>query len=213
MPDIHGLAGLEPDEILVIAALETLKVIADPLRLQLLAQLRDQPQSVKQLAVALDVPLKKLYYHVNLLEQHKLIRVADTRIVSGIIEKHYRVSAYRLTVARELLSPHGQGVARGIDVFMSLVLDHARAEIRRSIRAGLIDLVDFAEERPGLVLGRRWLSLTESQAAEYSRRLKQLGTEFEDHPPPMQAGEQAQRYEILLGLYPVLPPERPEIES
>ncbi len=213
MSNMHGLAGLEPDEIFVIADLETLKVVADPLRLQLLALLRDQPQPVKQLARVLDVPLKKLYYHVNLLEEHGLIRVANTRIISGIIEKHYRVTAYRLSVERELLSPQSDGEDRGLDVFLSLVLDHARAEIHRSIRAGLIDVADFVQERADFILGRHWLTLTPSQAAEYARRLKQVDTELEENPPPALEGEVPRRYEGLLGLYPVLPPEDPEPTS
>lgn len=198
--------GLEPDEILIIATLETLKVVADPLRLQILALLRDQPGTVKQLAQALDVPLKKLYYHMNLLEEHGLIRVASTRVVSGIIEKQYRVVAYRLSVERELLSPQTEGQEGGLDVFLSLVLDHARAEIRRSVRAGLIDLRDFANEQHGLILGRRWLRMSPAQAEEYSRRLKQLDQEFQANPPDP-GSEPLQRYEFLMGLYPVLPPE------
>jgi DNA-binding transcriptional ArsR family regulator len=203
----NHLAGLEPNEILLIADLETLKVVADPLRLQLLAQLRDLPQPAKQLARALDLPIKKLYYHLNLLEEHGLIRVAETRIISGIIEKHYRVTAYRLSVERELLTPQAEGAEDNLDVFLSLVLDHARAEIRRSVRSGLIDLADFAHERADFILGRHWLTLTASQATEYARRMKQIDIEFMQNPPPAQAGEEPRRYEGLLGLYPVLPPE------
>jgi DNA-binding transcriptional ArsR family regulator len=59
----HYLGGLEPDELFLIQDVETLKVVADPLRLRLLVLLRDQPQPAKSLAKALDVPIKKLYYH------------------------------------------------------------------------------------------------------------------------------------------------------
>jgi DNA-binding transcriptional ArsR family regulator len=205
-PDRKHLAGLEPDEIMIIESLETLKVISDPLRLRLLALLRDEPRPVKAIAQALDVPLKKLYYHVNLLEEHGLIRVADTKVISGIIEKHYRVTAYRLTVERDLLTPQPDGTDSGLDVFLSLVLDHARAEIRRSVRAGLIDLHNLATKQHGLILGRSWVSLTPAQAEAFNERLKQMGDEFfENLPDP--GDEPPRRYEMLLGFYPVLPPE------
>ncbi|HEU5087184.1 MAG TPA: helix-turn-helix domain-containing protein [Roseiflexaceae bacterium] len=202
----HGYhqLGLSPDEIFLITSVETLKVVADPLRLQLLALLRDRPRPAKQLAAALHVPLKKLYYHLNLLEEHGLIRVVDTRVISGIIEKHYRVTAYRLSVERDLLSPQEPGEAGGLDVFLSLVLDHARAEIRRSVRAGLIDVQDLATEKGGLVLGRLWLNLTPRQAEAYSERLSELHHEFAELAPEP-GDEPAQRYEMLLGWYPVLP--------
>src|SRR5919199_1430804 len=98
-------AAVKPDDVFFITDVETLKVVADPLRLRILDVLRRGPSTVKHLATELDVPLKKLYYHVNLLETHSLIRVVGTRVISGIIEKQYQVAAHRLSVARSLLSP------------------------------------------------------------------------------------------------------------
>ena len=73
--------------------IETLRVLADPLRLRMLevfGQHGREPLTVKEIARSLGEPLTKLYYHVNLLEQHGLIVVASSRLVSGILEKHYR---------------------------------------------------------------------------------------------------------------------------
>jgi DNA-binding transcriptional ArsR family regulator len=198
-------AGLDPEEIHIITSVETLKIVADPLRLQILALLRDQPRVAKEIAQAIGAPLKKLYYHLGLLEEHGLIRVTDSRVVSGIIEKQYRVTAYRLSVDRNLLSPHAPGDPGGLDVFLSLVLDHAQAEIRRSVRAGLINIDALATERQGLALGRHWVMMSPERAAAYSERLKALDKEFFEDAPPAEGPQQ--RYEILLGIYPVLPAE------
>ena len=75
-----------------IDSLETLKVLSDPLRIQLVAAIRARNEqaelaTVKYLAERFDRSPKKLYYHINLLEKHQLIEVADTRLVSGIVEK------------------------------------------------------------------------------------------------------------------------------
>ena len=69
-------------------------------------------ETVKQIAADLKTPIKKLYYHVNLLEEHGLIRITSTRVVSGIIEKQYRVTAYRLSVERALRSWSPRRLAR-----------------------------------------------------------------------------------------------------
>jgi DNA-binding transcriptional ArsR family regulator len=63
---------------------ETLKVIADSLRLQILRQLK-QPKTVKEVGLSLEISPTKLYYHFSQLEKHELIRVVDTRLVSGIV--------------------------------------------------------------------------------------------------------------------------------
>src|SRR5947209_14743424 len=83
-----------PAETLEIDDFETLKVLADPRRKQLIDLLRQDGATVKELASSLRVSPKSLYYHVNLLLKHGLIRVVDTRLVSGITEKRYRATAY-----------------------------------------------------------------------------------------------------------------------
>lgn len=75
------------DEMMIEDA-ETLRVLADPLRLRI-RELMVRPCTVKQVAAVLGIAPTKLYYHINLLEKHKLIVVVAARVVSGIIEKQY----------------------------------------------------------------------------------------------------------------------------
>jgi DNA-binding transcriptional ArsR family regulator len=198
-----------PRDLRVIDSVETLKVVADPLRLRILALLRREPATAKQIASELDTPIKKLYYHLGLLEEHALIRVRSTRLVSGIVEKQYEPTAYRITVDRELLSPAAPEppAPESLDVFLSFVLDHARAEIKKSVAAGLIDRAAATPEQGGLALGRLWMRLTRDQRDELERRQKQLHMEF---AAKQAAGPDAQYYEILLGMYPVLAPPSDE---
>jgi DNA-binding transcriptional ArsR family regulator len=198
-----NVGALQPEDIFIIDNLETLKVVADPLRLKLIELLRSAPHSVKQLAGALHTPLKKLYYHVNLLEEHGLIRVASTRVVSGIIEKQYQVTAYRLSVDRSLLSPDDTA-GDSLDAFLSMILDHAKSEIKKGVRAGLIEpSKEKSLQERGLLLGRRWIRMSPARADEFLLRLKDLELEFETP----QSEEETLLYEILLGLYPTEPPD------
>lgn len=65
----------------------------------------EQVCTVKQIAAKLNIPPTKLYYHFKQLEEHGLIRVVDTRLVSGIVEKLYQARAYSYRVDKGLLSP------------------------------------------------------------------------------------------------------------
>lgn len=201
----QSLGHLPPEDVLLIDNLETLRIVADPLRLKILELLRREPQTVKQLARAMSVPLKKLYYHVNLLEAHGLIRVSSTRVVSGIIEKQYQVTAYRLSVDRTLLSPAAPTTDEGVEAYLSLILDHAKSEITKGVRAGTIDLAHKTMEQRGLVLGRRWIRMSPERADAFLLRLRALEDEFEGSRPE-DAGVDTQFYELLLGLYPTEPP-------
>ena len=218
-PTAPSLAGLDERDVHVIASPEALRLLAHPLRLRILEALRaggDEPRTVKQLAAALDVPQTKLYYHVNLLEEHGLVAVAETRLVSGITEKRYRVTAYRLSVDKAMLGATAEG-GDALDVYLSLVLDEARSEIKRAVAHGLIDVDRTHEDRirPGLlVLGRKWLWLTPAQVEDFDSRFAALCDEF----APVEVGRGAafgnempagQLYEFLIGFYPTVPPGDP----
>ena len=209
MPDISKTAvahpPIYPDDLRIIDSVETLKVVADPLRLRLLALVRRGPATAKQLAQSLGTPLKGLYYHLGLLEEHRLIRVVATRVVSGIIEKQYEATAYRITVDHALFAPEAPEAQAGLEVFLSFVLDHAHAEIQKSIAAGLIDASAATPEAGGLALGRLWMHLTLSQRAELDQRVKALHLEYAAQQASPDAPD-ARYYEFLIGSYPTIAP-------
>src|ERR1044072_9352831 len=94
-----------PDTMLdvkVIDDLATLRLLSDPLRLQLIEALGAAPTTVKELARAMDMKPNRLYYHVNLLEDHGLVRVTQTRIVSRIVERTHALAAARFVASEAL---------------------------------------------------------------------------------------------------------------
>ena len=204
-----GDGGREPklvrigdEDVLVITRMETVKLVASPLRLRLLDLLAGEPRTVKELAATLAVGPTKLYYHLNLLVEHGLVRVASTRVVSGIIEKRYQAVAARLTVDRSLFAPALAGGGEGLESFLTVVLDGAKSQIGRAIAAGLIDAAETNPARRGLVLGRRWLRLTPDQAQALHARLSAVLTDFSARQPAASADPHL--YEVLLGLYPTV---------
>ena len=196
---------LIPEDMFMIRDLETLKVAADPLRLEILNFLRGEPRTVKEMAKTLHLPQTKLYYHMSLLEEHGLIRVTGTRLVSGILEKQYQATAYKLTVDRALfwMTPTPTQDYQGLEVFLSAVLDYTHSDIMRSVRAGLVIPTREAPPERRLDIGRVWFRLTPEQVESFQQRIEELYMEFgalSEHAP----AEGTRLYEMLQAFYPTL---------
>jgi DNA-binding transcriptional ArsR family regulator len=89
---------------------ETLKALSDPLRLAILRAMMSDVQAahrVKDIARLLDQPPTRLYRHIKVLESAGLIKVAQTRMVSGIQESQYQVAQFALRLSRDLLAAPG----------------------------------------------------------------------------------------------------------
>ena len=223
-PEKGAFEKVRPEEFFMISDLETLKVITDPLRLNILNLLRGEARTAKDLARALHLSQTKLYYHLCLLEQHGLIRVTGTRLVSGILEKQYQASAYKLSVDRRLFAPTPTTPTsyEGLDVFLSAILDYTHSDIMRSVQSGLAEFSEDAPPERALHVGRRWFWLTAEEAKAFMERFQALDNEFQrlhgDTP-----AEGTQLYEFLMGFYPTHqhsprarefpePPETPDKE-
>jgi DNA-binding transcriptional ArsR family regulator len=79
----------KPRAEMVIGDVEQLKAISDPLRLRIIELMGEAPVrawTAKELAERLGTKQTKLYHHLALLEERGFIRVAETRVVSGILE-------------------------------------------------------------------------------------------------------------------------------
>ncbi|MEI7555011.1 helix-turn-helix domain-containing protein [Candidatus Chlorohelix sp.] len=76
--------------------------MADPMRQSIMEKVCDMPINAKQISAHLNIPVTKLYYHLNMMEEYGLIKVVGTRLVSGILEKQYQSSAYTFLINRSL---------------------------------------------------------------------------------------------------------------
>ena len=129
----------------VIADVETLKALSDPIRLRILetmVQAADEEWTVKRIAAALGVGPTKLYHHIGILEERELIRVAGTRVVSGIIETRYRIAQLSVRLDRSLLSGPGptDEASAAIDGMLETIFDTAREDVTRALRTQAMQL-------------------------------------------------------------------------
>ena len=164
-----------------IADAETLKVLADPLRLAMLTALmrrapRDLPvMSVKELAEELGEPQTKLYRHVKQLETARLIRVAATRMVSGILEQRYQACQTALRFGPDLLREHT--TTDDANAVLAALFDEYRESFFTAYRDSRIGTP--AEFPPGESYRKPLLSIAETRVpearvAEIRDRLQQV---------------------------------------
>lgn len=67
-----------------------IKVLADPVRREILRQLRHKPQTQTQLARELNLTKPSIKHHIQLLRKARLIRIARTKAEShGILQKYF----------------------------------------------------------------------------------------------------------------------------
>jgi len=207
-----GEGTFEPVAERVISDVETLKALSDPVRLRILETMvtaADEAWTVKRLAKALDTNPTKLYHHINILEEREFIRVAGTRVVSGIIETSYRIAQLSLRLDRALLSGAGADVRSSVHDVLAVVFDSVRDEIERGLSSGVIK----SSDDPLSELMIRGLTMIHpDRAVELRRRLRELLAEFDtDDPSDVEPGAVAFGY--LVALYPFPTPTTTDTES
>jgi predicted ArsR family transcriptional regulator len=188
---------IRPEKEFVIEDLETLKVISDPRRMQILELVVLEPKTVKQIAKELGITPNKLYYHMNLLEKHELIRVVSTKLVSGIVEKHYQVSAEDITIADGLISISGPEGEDTVGALMTTVFDSSKEEFLRMLKTRSSE-TESPESRT-MLIAKEIARMTAAQAKQFGQGLAQL---LEDFKASDTEDLEAQPYVLMATLYP-----------
>jgi DNA-binding transcriptional ArsR family regulator len=182
-----------------------LKALAHPLRIRILAMLREKPGSPVQLAARLDATLGAVAYHVRTLHNLGLIELIDTRQRRGATEHVYKaLELPRFSDdAWEGLGPVGK--QRMLSAMLRQIGEYASG----SAAAGGFDRADANISRVGLELDeqgwaqlaratKRWL--TEIDKIEESTKKRRTKGNREDF---FEAG-------VVLMLFEALPfSERP----
>lgn len=158
-----------------IEDVRVLELLNNPMRLRILYQLR-KPRSVRELADQLGVPVTRLYYHLNMLEEFGLVAVVETRKAGALLQKIYQAVATGFAPVRGLIEKTDDR-DRIIKAAVGVVLDGARADAT----AGLVDhfeRVDDDDGRAKGTLGRTIAFISEEKARQFSKRITALVEEM-----------------------------------
>ena len=186
-----------------IKDLETLRSVSDPLRIQIVELLTTQNLTVKQVAEKLGLAPSKLYYHFGALEKLGMIEVAETRMVSNMVEKVYQSNADQLDVDPSLLKFSREGDNESFGILISSTIDATREDIIRSLQARQFQLDQGATEQSRRFIINRVVSrISEERMAEFQERLVQLIQEFESEDEHAARKSNLQPYALTVALYP-----------
>jgi DNA-binding transcriptional ArsR family regulator len=150
----------------VVPNLESLRVIADGRRHEILTALIREPLTVRALAEQLRLPRTRLYYHLELLERHGFVRVVHTRMVSGALERTYRAVARTFRVDRSALSDTA-----------AAAIDEAQATILQAVAEDMRSRRDVTRDP---LVARAFVRLNARRYAELEARVRALVAEYRD---------------------------------
>lgn len=132
-----------------------------------------EPRTVAELAASMDVPVTRLYHHVNRLHELGLIQVVATRQVAAVTERRYQVLALSYGFDPERMTLLDQ---RELAVAMGGLFDVAKLGFQRMVESGGLEHHDPDDEMATLSLGERYLS--PERHRELVRRLNEVLEEF-----------------------------------
>jgi DNA-binding transcriptional ArsR family regulator len=173
---------------------ESLRAMADPTRLAILNALMEPRHgelpimSAKELAAQLDEPQTKLYRHLKQLEAASLIRVAATRMVSGILEQRYQACQRDLTFGSAFLREHASESEAVLEAMLNRFRDGFFAAFRENDLPADIDqaAAEFRKDPRLPMLFAAESRISPDKAREAKRRLQEfigwLGEEGSEDP-------------------------------
>lgn len=181
----------------VLTDVEQLKVVGDPLRLQMIELLAEDPDrgwTAKELAERLGVNQTKLYHHLGLLEEHRFIRVGSTRVVSGITERRYHATAHGFTVDHALLT--GSGSQAAMSEALDAIFRKVRHELLQAIASGAIDETGTDPKRRRMGLWATHVRLSPKSVRKVMRLVERLA-EVDTDPDP-----DGDEHTLVVGFFP-----------
>ena len=156
----------------VVEDLETFRVIDNPLRQRIMHVARSG-RSVKEIAAVLRLPVTRLYYHVNMLEEAGLLEVEEVRKSGAQLERVYRSRRGTVVPSPDFVESLGdpQEAAR---VLAGALFDNTRVEVEAVLEKNLGDQEAFG------TLARMVLQLPDAAATRFAEQIETLAAEMRD---------------------------------
>lgn len=200
-----GQAPVTPAASYSVTDLETLKVLADPLRIRILECFCRDEYTTKQVAEKLKEKPTRLYHHVDALQRVGLIRLTRTQQNRGTLEKYYRAVARRFEADASLFTTADTAAgetAEGLSSMTASILTRTSEELSALIAAGHSarglkedGLFSFIEIRAGKERIRRLRKDLKSLLEEIAEACESPSSDSDQ--------TEKERYRLTLALFPL----------
>lgn len=181
-------------------------VLLDPLRLRLVGELRQSPDSASGLARRLKLPRQKLNYHLRELEKEGFLELAEERRKGNCIERVVRVTARAFVIDPAIMGALGIDPAQFQDRLSSAYLIAVAAKTIRDV-ATLRGRAEKAGKRLATLTMQTEVRFANAgQRAgfveELTAEIARLAAKYHD-----QHAEGGRSFQFVLGAYPTVKKE------
>ena len=152
---------------------DLLRELTHEVRGAIMRRLKD-PRTVAEIASAMNVPVTRLYHHVNRLHQLGLIQIVATRQVAAVTERQYQVLAKTYGLDPDKL---GSLDRRELAVALGGLFDTAKLGFQRMVESTGMEHLGDDDDHGVLSLSEKFLS--PERREQLVRRLSELVEEFE----------------------------------
>jgi predicted ArsR family transcriptional regulator len=175
-----------------IKDLEQVRLLSDPLKLQLLQAFAEGAKTTKEVAAELDESITKLYRHVDALHDAGLLEIAAQKQKRGTVERTFQAVAQRFEADHSLFAEQSGG-------------DGAVA-VRELLRAGedeILRAIANADhgEGPEAIMMRIRCKASPQRFAELCQSLNEWIEDTQEEGGS--ADEDQQEYGALIAFYPL----------
>jgi len=175
-----------------IKDLEQVRLLSDPLKLQLLQAFAERAKTTKQVAAELGESITKLYRHVDALHEAGLLEIASEKQKRGTIERTFQAVAQRFEADHSLFAEEtgAEGIRAARDMLRA-----GEGEILAAIANAKSD------KGPEAIMMRLRCKVSPERLAELHQSLN----EWIEHTQEecVDDDENAQEYGALIAFYPL----------
>ena len=190
------------DNEILISDLEGFRAIDNPLRQRIL-HLSRNPKSVRDMADALGVPVTRLYYHVNMLEEAGFLTVTEVRKSGAQLERIYQSQSGTVRPAPDFVETVGD-TKKAAHALAGVLLDITRVEVEAIIEKTLEGEEGSDEVVSHGTLARSVMQMPDDLAAEFAEKIEALALEMRDASNDLEPGD-APLYSFTFAFVPTNP--------
>ena len=163
-----------PDS-LELDTLEQFDALISPQRLLIMEALAEG-KTAKELAAEMDVPVTRLYYHLNSLLEHGIVGVIEERPKGALTERVFRAAGAAMRPSRAFLERYG---AEGLSEVAALAFRHGEARFSAATKEGLIGIQSEDDLRT-VAIGLSNIRISRERLDEFVREAEELLFKYKD---------------------------------